>query len=252
MTVNLPISRFFKKCDECAVNNRALCKNSSGKAADALARISHSKTVHSGKVIAAEHESMDYVGNVVSGVIKMTKTLEDGRQQIVGLLFPSDFFGQLFADETRFSFEAASDVELCVFDRASFEALLVTHPEIEHELLKRVLTELDAAREWMVLLGCQSAKERIAGFLLMLLRRAKMAGCTKDMHSGNMVIRFPISRRDIALFLGTTLETISRQLQKLAKAGVISIVDGSTFEILKPHQLAQEANHAEWLEGFPV
>lgn len=240
------------KCDLCPIHHRAICRIAVGETAEELRLISHTRHFASGQTIASEHESLEFVGNVISGVVKLSKTLEDGRQQVVGLLFPSDFFGHPFSDHTRFSYEAASDITLCVFERHAFEALAKRHPAIEHELLIKVLTELDATREWMVLLGCQSAKERIAGFLLMLLKRSLSRGCSKVDPFSKPVIKFPINRRDIALFLGTTLETISRQLQIMSKAGILKIVDGNTFEILSPRRLAEVASHEEWLENYPI
>lgn len=240
------------KCDTCPIHNRAMCGFAGNDAARELRKISRTRKVSAGQTIVSEQESLDFVGNVVSGVVKLSKTLEDGRQQIVGLLFPSDFMGHIFSDHSRFAYEAASDVEICVFDRKAFESLAQKNPEIQHELLLKVLTELDATREWMVLLGCQNARERIASFLLMLLRRSLQTGCSKDELPLNPIVQFPINRKNIALFLGTTIETISRQIQSMSKAKILKIVDGNTFEINNPERLAKIANHEEWLEDYPV
>lgn len=237
---------YYTRCDRCAVHNRSIC-GSSSQAAQELEKISRIRHFSPGQTIVAEYSESGFVGNVVRGVVKLQRTLEDGRQQVVGLLFPSDFFGHPFRDTTSFSFEAASDVELCVFDRKAFEAILQRHPEVEHEILIKALTELDAAREWMVLLGCQSARERVASFLLMLLRRAKTAGCGQADKTSPRMIRFPIKRKDIALFLGTTLETISRQIQWMVRRGILHGVDANTFEVLNPGELARVAAHEEWL-----
>lgn len=240
------------KCDTCPIHNRTMCAFAGEDAARELAMISRTRRISAGQTIVTEQDSLDFVGNVVSGVVKLSKTLEDGRQQIVGLLFPSDFMGHIFSDHSRFAYEAASDVEICVFDRKAFETLVQNNPEIQHELLLKVLTELDATREWMVLLGCQNARERIASFLLMLLRRSLQTGCPKEDLPPNPTIRFPINRKNIALFLGTTIETISRQIQSMSKAHILKIIDGNTFEITSPGRLAKMANHEEWLEDYPV
>lgn len=247
MNVLLSRNLLTQKCDTCPIQNRAICKAASHPAAQELEKISRNRLVSAGQTILAQESEIGFVGNVVSGVVKLSKTLEDGRQQVVGLLFPSDFLGRPFAATSPFSIEAATDVELCIFDRIAFETLLARYPEVEHELLQQVLTDLDAAREWMVLLGCQNSKEKLASFLLMLLRRSGHAGCANHKFGTAPVVTFPINRIDIAMFLGTTLETISRQLTALSKAGIVGIVDGHNFEILRPRSLALTAGHEEWL-----
>lgn len=240
------------KCDTCAVHNRSICGAASGQALLELEKLSRTRCVTAGQTIVNEKSEVEFVGNVVTGVMKLSKTLEDGRQQVVGLLFPTDFFGPIHEDVSQFSLEAASNVELCVFERHAFEALISRHPELEHEILMRVLTDLDATREWLVLLGSQSSREKIAGFLLMLLRRASHRGCARSGHDLNQVVAFPISRNDIAMYLATTLETISRQLNWLARTDVIRIIDNKHFEIIRPRQLAEIASKEEWLKDFPT
>lgn len=235
------------KCDDCAIHNRSICGAENAIAAQELERISRTRLVPAGQTIISENSEIAFVGNVVKGVLKLSKTLEDGRQQIVGLLFPSDFFGRIYQERSQFSFEAASDVEICVFDRAAFEALLARHPDVEHEILLQILDELDAVREWLVVLGCQNAEEKVAGFLLMLLRRTAYRGCSRGDYGAKTIVQFPINRKDIAMFLGTTLETISRKLQQMSREGVLRIIDGQHFEILDAERLSKIAGHDEWL-----
>jgi CRP/FNR family transcriptional regulator len=247
MNILTPEYLLHNKCSNCSVHNRRICSTAGSAAAEELNRLGRIRHIPAGQTITTENAYADFYGNVVSGVVKITKTLKDGRQQIVGLLFPSDFFGRPFQDVSRFSFEAATDLEICVFERHAFEALLKRHPEVEHELLKVFLNELDATREWSVLLGCQKTRERIAGFLLMLLRRNGFRGCSKDGQDANGIINLPISRKDIAMYLGMTLETISRQLQAMSRAGILKRIDSNQFEILLPRRLAEIATHEEWL-----
>ena len=180
------------------------------------------------------------------------KTQEDGQQQNVGLLFPSDFFGHPFADTSLFAYEAASDVEVCVFELHAFEAVLKRHPEVEHQLLLKVLNQLDSTREWLVLLGSQNVKERIASFMVLLLRRTSYVGCGRNTSNEPPIIRFPIKRSDIALALATTVETISRQIRRMENQGILRIIDSNTFEIQEPHQLCQLAGNDEWLKEWQV
>ena len=245
-------SEFHTRCEDCLIHSRLICQTTPEKTIEELAKISRIRKVKAGQTIIPESDSFDSVGNVVSGVVKLTTTLEDGRQQNVGLLFPSDFFGHPFSEESRFAYEAASDVEVCVFELHAFESMLKRHPEIEHQLLLKVLNQLDATREWLVLLGSQNAKERIASFLVLLLRRTSYVGCGKHGSNENPIIRLPIKRADIALALATTVETISRQLHNLEKQGVLRIIESNTFEILEPDRLCHLAGHDEWLKDWRI
>lgn len=245
-------SEFNTRCERCLIHNRMICHSTSDQVIEELSKISRIKKVKAGQTIIPESDSFDVVGNVVSGVVKLITTLEDGRQQNVGLLFPSDFFGHPFSETSRFAYEAASDVEVCVFELHAFEALLKRHPEIEHQLLLKVLNQLDSTREWVVLLGSQNAKERICSFLVLLLRRSSYTGCTKQGFNQHPIIRLPIKRSDIALALATTVETISRQIHNLQKQGVLKILESNTFEIIEPDRLCHLAGHDEWLKDWSV
>lgn len=248
MNQSPPQASFRTRCDQCAIHNRAICSRASSEAAQELQSLSRIRRFSAGQVIIGERTQSGFLGNVVSGMVKLCKTLEDGRQQVVGLLFPSDFFGRPYEDQSPFSFEAATDVEICVFERQAFEALLERYPEVEHELLVQVLTDLDAAREWMVLLGCQTAREKVASFLLMLHRRSALMGCEKAGKPETSIVTFPVSRKDVALYLGTTPETVSRQVQWLSRQGIVQIIDGQTFAVLNRERLAQTAAREEWLD----
>ena len=235
-------------CDDCLAHSRAICASGSHDAKRALQALSRRRRYRAGQTITAERGKSTFLGNVVSGIVKMSRTLEDGRQQIVGLLFPSDFFGRPFQPDSSFSYDAVSDVEICSFERRAFEALLQQHPDIEHGLLVKALTDLDATREWMVLLGCQSVRERVASFFLLLLRRTMSAGCEQVPLPARGVVTFPIGRKDIALCLGTTPETLSRQIQWMVRNGIVRTSDSQTFEIEDPVRLARMAGRADWAQ----
>ncbi len=194
--------------------------------------IARFKQFNAGSVILRDHDQPDYFANVVTGVVKLTKTLTDGRQQIVGLQFPSDFLGRPFRSRSPYFAEAANDVTLCTFERGQFERLAKETPGIERRLFEHTLDELDAAQEWMVLLGRKSATEKVASFLLMVVRRTRLVGCT-NAHSGAMANRFdlPLSRSEIADYLGLTIETVSRQITGLKRQGVIHL-DGTRTVIV--------------------
>jgi len=164
--------------------------------------------------------SVDRFSNVLSGVVKLTKTLSDGRQQIVGLQFAPDFLGRPFQAESTLTAQAATDVELCSFPRQALERMMKEQPDLEHRLLEQKLRELDQARDWMVALGRKTAAEKIASFLLMIARNIDPAAGPQRRAAD---FDLPLSRAEIADFLGLTIETVSRQLTRLRGDNVIRI-----------------------------
>ena len=227
------------KCEGCQIHHRAICRGAGPEAIDYLNRISHLYTYSRGEVIQAQGEESVLVGNVISGVIKIVISSEDGNQHIVGLLFPSDFFGRVFHEQSRFSYEAATDATLCSMSRPVFERFLSDYPEVEHHLLISTLDELDAMREWAHIISARSTMQRVASFLYVLAKRAQNQGCERD--GSNPIITIPISRRDIAAYLGTTPETLSRNIQSLARRKVFHILDAKRFELLNEAELLGEA-----------
>ena len=179
-----------------------------------------------GDVILWRGEPLDFVASLVSGVASLSKTLEDGRTQMVGLLLPSDFIGRPGRTKIDFDVTATSDVTLCCFDRKPFEQLVAETPHVAQRLLELALDELDASRDWMLLLGRKTAREKIATFIDMLVRRSR--GTAPDAADS---IALPLTRDQIANYLGLTLETVSRQFSALKKDGVIGFSDRRQFVV---------------------
>jgi CRP/FNR family transcriptional regulator len=195
-------------------------------------------------MILGEGESHTIFANIVSGVVKLTKTLDDGRQHIIGLLFPSDFLGRAFRRDNPYFAEAATDVELCVFPASGFEKLLPEHPGLEHRLFQYTLTELDACQEWMLLLARKKAEERVASFLLMIAKRVPNIGCSRSQKSNEIRFQLPLSRSEISDCLGLTIETVSRQMTRLKTKGVIELVNYREISIPDVGALQEAAYEA--------
>jgi CRP/FNR family transcriptional regulator len=196
-----------------------------------LSQIARHKHYAAGQMILSDQEPVAFFANVISGTVKLTKTMPDGRQQIVGLLFPPDFLGRAFSRSNPYSAEAANDVELCAFPNAAFERLTAEYPDLQHKLFERTLDDLDAAREWMLLLGRKTAEEKVASFLAMLARRSLPAGRQPAEAPEKAVFELPLTRADMADYLGLTIETVSRQLTKLKTAKLIRIVNNRLIEV---------------------
>lgn len=233
------------KCERCPVHNLGLCSVISQPALDELGQISHMHNYAAGETILAEGEPIEMVGNVVDGVVRISKTLPDGRVQIVGLLMPSDFFARAYTEAAPFLFEAATEVTLCLMPRRAFEAVVARHTDLEHALLVSTLDELDATREWTVILGVKSTIERLASYLVALYLRSHAQGCRRVDPPDPNFVEIPVRRRDLAAYLGTTVETISRNVQELARRGVIRIHTSSRFAIVDEEALFALSGHEE-------
>jgi CRP/FNR family transcriptional regulator, anaerobic regulatory protein len=227
-----------KACLDCAVRDKALCQALSPADLAKLNRLAYHKRYSAGQVISALSTSEGWCANILAGVVKLTKSLPDGRQQIVGLLFPSDFLGRPFKASSPYAAEAATDVALCCYNRKHFEGLLAEQPGLKQLLLERTLDAVDASHEWMLLLGCKSAKERVAALLVLIARRlAPDVGTVQP----PLTIELPLSRAEIADYLGLRLETVSRQLNRLEAAAVIKRFARRGIKICDARQLERLA-----------
>ncbi|MBZ9725866.1 Crp/Fnr family transcriptional regulator [Mesorhizobium sp. CO1-1-11] len=207
-------------CQSCEARHRGVCGALDSDQLVSLSKTSVKRNVQPGAELIGDAEMIDSYSNVLSGVVKLTKSLSDGRQQIVGLRFAPDFLGRPFEFESAINAEAATDVSLCSFPRATIERMLRASPELERRLLKQTLKELDQARDWMVTLGRKTASEKVASFLLMI---ATNVDPTNAQDTGSAIFDLPLTRADIADFLGLTIETVSRQLTRLRADAVIRI-----------------------------
>jgi CRP/FNR family transcriptional regulator, anaerobic regulatory protein len=223
------------RCETCTVRRCAICARLTRAEIDALALIAHQKTVSPRQFLLKDQEQPAYFANIISGVVKLTKTLTDGREQIVGLQFATDFLGRPYRSTSSYNIEAVTEVHLCAYERRQFERLLVEFPGLQGRLFEHTLDELDAAREWMLLLGRKSAEERVASFLLMVAHRINAAGFD------GQTARFdcPITRDEIADFLGLRIETVSRQLSRFRARKIIAVEGMRTIIVLDKYRLEQ-------------
>jgi CRP/FNR family transcriptional regulator len=149
----------------------------------------------------------------------------------VGVAYPSDFIGRPFGQTSRASVVALTDARVCVFARNDFDRFAREHPELEHKLLERTLSELDRTRSWMMLLGRKTAPEKIATFLLEMSERLAETGCQPSFGPARR-FSLPFSRQQVADVLGLTIETVSRQFTKLKNDGVIELPSRREVEIV--------------------
>ena len=224
-------------CASCIVRNRAICASLNPEELLLLGKMGRRQRVRAGHTLLWEGDEVPVVANVLDGVLKLVVATADGREQIVGVVFPSDFIGRPFGKESPYSATAMTDAEVCVFNRKLFDDFASDHPDLQQKLLRRTLDELDRARHWMMLLGRKSASEKVASFLLEMSERLSGQGC--DGSSAQSAFELPFGRQQIADILGLTIETTSRQLTRMRADGVLDLP--SRREIVINDRAAMEA-----------
>jgi CRP/FNR family transcriptional regulator len=214
------MAELMNSCAQCSVRASAICQSLSPEELDTLSRMGRHRAIERGQALLWQGDESVVVGNVINGVLKLSASTADGREQTLGMMFPSDFIGRPFGPTTDHSVVALTDAQVCTFPRSAFDEFAREHPELEHKLLSRTLTELDRTRQWMILLGRKSANGRVAAFLREMATRLTPPSDPP----GPDGIRFelPFGRQDIADLLGLTIETVSRQITRLRDEGVIA------------------------------
>jgi CRP/FNR family transcriptional regulator len=154
--------------------------------------------------------------------------LPDGRRQITGFVGAGHFLGLAVSDTYAFGAEAIERVRFCRFQRSKLRGLLDDFPLMEKRLLEVAANELVAAQEQMLLLGRKTARERLASFLLLQSRQGVPCGHPRRRFN------LPMTRNDIADYLGLTIETVSRTLTKLRSEGLIDIASQAVIIVRNP------------------
>ncbi|WP_223475345.1 Crp/Fnr family transcriptional regulator [Oricola indica] len=215
-------------CRACEARHKGICGALTPEQLTKLNKYTKQYSYQSGNELLSAGEDVHRYSNILRGVVKLSKLLADGRQQIVGLQFAPDFMGRPFRDQSNVIADAATDVRVCSFPRSVMEDMIRESPDLEHKLHEQALDELDEARDWMLTLGRKSASEKVASFLFLI---ASHIDPEIDVHEGSIEFELPLKRSDIADFLGLTIETVSRQITKLRKAGVIQVENNRTVVV---------------------
>ena len=226
-------------CVDCPIRHRAVCARCDADELALLEDIKYYRSFTAGQTIMWAGDRMDFVASVVSGVAALTQTMEDGRTQMVGLLLPSDFVGRPGRERATYTVSATSDLVMCCFRRKPFEQMINSTPHIAHRLLEMTLDELDAAREWMLVLGRKTAREKIASLLAIIARRDSILA--KNAESNTLSFDLPLTREAMSDYLGLTLETVSRQISALKKDGVIVLEGKRRITVPNMDRLMEEA-----------
>lgn len=229
-------------CRSCEARHQGICGALTPSQLSTLSKNTTMQSIPAEQQFGMEGDKPVAYSNIISGIVKLSKLMADGRQQIVALQFAPDLVGRPFDITNKTSIEAATDLKLCSFPRKALESLIAEAPDLEHRLHQQNLRELDDARDWLLALGRKTANERVASFIYFTALHIDPDALAK----GQMIrFQFPLKRSDIADFLGLTLETVSRQITKLRQSKVIALIDNSTCEIIDLPMLRKLAEAEE-------
>lgn len=226
-------------CGDCPIRHRAVCARCETDELAQLEEIKYYRSYQAGQALIWSGDKMEFVASVVTGIATLTQTMEDGRRQMVGLLLPSDFVGRPGRDRAAYDVTATTDLVMCCFRKKPFEELMSRTPHIAHRLLEMTLDELDAAREWMLLLGRKTAREKISSLLAIIARRD--ASLNLRHNDEAMIFDLPLTREAMSDYLGLTLETVSRQMSALKRDGVIELEGKRRVTVPNFDRLLEEA-----------
>jgi CRP/FNR family transcriptional regulator, nitrogen fixation regulation protein len=178
--------------------------------------------------IYGEKEPAEYLYKVISGTVRTYKVLTDGRRQIGAFYLPGDIFGFETGTDHAFSAEAITSTKVLVIKRSAVTALAARDYSMAQQLLSLTARELTRAQNHIMLL-IQTAQERVAGFLLEMAERVQ----------GRNEVDLPMSRQDIADYLGLTIETVSRTLTHLEHCAAIALPTSRRILLRDPAALRQ-------------
>ena len=221
-------------CVHCQARPFSVCSVIGDADLEMLGAAAVTMSVQPGHTFIQEGDPAEHFFNVTAGTAKLYKMLPDGRRQVTGFAGVGYFLGLAVSSSYAFSAESLDPVRICRFSRSKLRGLLDDFPALEKKLLEVASHELVVAQEQMLLLGRKTARERLASFLV---ARANLlphcAGAGAAVLGMKERIHLPMTRSDIADYLGLTIETISRTLSRFKAEKMIEIPNNSEIVVLK-------------------
>jgi CRP/FNR family transcriptional regulator, anaerobic regulatory protein len=231
MTSSVTAELNGQPCDECAIRRLSVCAALDSAELRELAHLGRYVHFGAGETVFAQEEMTTSFYNLFEGVMRLYKLLPDGRRQIVGFALAGDFLGLAASSRHNVSADAIGPVALCQFSRSAFARFSEDKPDLLRRINELAVRELSQAQDHIVLLGRRSAEEKVASFLLGWRNRiAEITGPSQT-------VPLPMSRQDIADYLGLTIETVSRTFTRFERDRVIKIIHGGIC-ILDPARAA--------------
>ncbi len=217
--MNAPLEKNLKKrstrCAVCKIRSYSFCRCLHDDQLKVFSEISAEKEFRDKQTIFLQQGPSRHLYNITKGNIKIYKLLSDGRIQIIGFLYPGDFFGSYKKGKYNYSSEAIGNVRLCVFRQEVLDEYLEKNMNLSKELLHITSHELTLAQDRMGVLGKMNANERVAKFILNISDQRARIGWQDN------PISLPMTRQDIADYLGLTLETVSREITRFKTSNLI-------------------------------
>jgi len=213
------------RCVDCEIRSYSFCRCLKEEQLDIFSKISTEKEFKNKETVFLQEEASNNLYNITNGNIKIYKLLSDGRIQIIGFLYPGDFFGTCKKGKYNYSAESIGNVKLCVFKNEILDNYLEKNLNLTKELLHRTSHELTLAQDRIGVVGKLSASERMATFILNVSKQRARIGWQDN------PISLPMLRQDIADYLGLTLETVSREITKLKTSKLIKILSTNQIYI---------------------
>jgi len=219
-------------CKTCPVRDSAACAVLDDKERDRLAAAGRTRTLKRGEMLFAAGDESAACATLVSGALKIAATDIDGNEQILALVHPSGFVGEMFAPFAHHDVVALTDSQLCVFAQADMQRAIEEYPALSRALLRRSQEDLHSTRSLLELTAHGSAEARLAALLYDFSHAASESPC----HPASR-FDLPLSRGEMANMLGLTIETVSRKLGELEEVGAIRRIGKRGIELIDPAHL---------------
>ncbi len=231
----LPVLPRASRCADCWVRHKAFCAALETDEIKALENVVEELSLATNRPVFYEGDPAEHIYNVFAGTVKTFKLLQDGRRQVLGFQSEGDLLGFASSESYAYNAESLTPVHLCRVSRTRLRKLAGEFPRLESKLLEITVAELAGSQAQMMLLGRKSAPERVASFLIQLSDKSVAAG------GEGATLNLPMSRHDIADYLGLTAETVSRVLTQLARQGMIAIPQPYQVDLQRIEELRRLA-----------
>ena len=223
-------------CATCPVRDSAACSVLSEEERDALSDAGRTRTLKRGEMLFAAGDDEAACATLVTGALKISAFDADGNEQILSLVHPSGFIGELFSPFAHHDVVALTESQLCTFARKDIERAIDSYPALARALLRRSQEDLLATRNLLELTAHASAETRLAALLHDFAAAASDSSC----HIANH-FELPLTRGEIANMLGLTIETVSRKLGELEEMGALTRKGKRGIDLADPALLREIA-----------
>ena len=230
-------AQLVNRCSICKVRTYSFCRCLDEDRLKDFSNVSFEKSFLNKQNIFLQNDQSDYIYNITEGNVKIYQLLDDGRIQIIGFLYPGDFFGSYRNNKYNYCAEAIGDLKTCVFNQKILDKYLDENPILAKELLNKTSFELTLAQDRLTVLGKLNAAERLVKFLLNISEQRNRIGWK------NNPISLPMTRQDVADYLGITIETVSRELTNLKTSNIIKIITSKQIYLSNTEELKSYTSH---------